>query len=220
MLYSSQYGFRCGHSCELAALEPIDRAADLMVNKKDPFCVFLDLSKAFDILSHTVLIEKLKYYGFQAQAINLISSYLSNRKQYVVYNDSKSDLVDINIGVPQGSILGPLLFLIYINDMSKSTNMFSFINFADDTTLFANLQSFRINRTPRETAMYINNEIKLVEEWLLLNKLSLNAKKTKALFFKSINRKVTLPKLEIANNTIDVVNKFNFLGIMLDEKLK
>jgi len=68
--------------------------------------------------------------------------------------------------------------------------------------------------------MYINNEIKLVEEWLLLNKLSLNSKKTKALFFKSINRKVTLPKLEIANNTIDIVNKFNFLGIMLDEKLK
>ena len=182
LLYSSQYGFRSGHSCEMAGLELVDRASDLLVKKKDPFCLFLDLSKAFDILTHNILIDKLKFYGFQSQAITLISSYLSDRQQYVVYNEGKSDLVETNIGVPQGSILGPLLFLIYVNDMSMSSKMFSFINFADDTTLFSNLALFRENRTPLETTRYINNEIKLVEDWLIANKLCLNAKKTKVLF--------------------------------------
>ena len=220
LIYPGQYGFRNGHSCELSALELVDRAAELLANKKDPFCIFLDLSKAFDILSHSVLLEKLKYYGFDSQALNLILSYLNNRKQYVVYNDVKSDLISTNIGVPQGSILGPLLFLLYVNDMNISSKMFTFINFADDTTLFSNLQAFRENLTPQETEKYINKEINLVEEWLLSNKLSLNAKKTKALFFKSINRNLTIPKLEIGNNTIETVQKFNFLGIILDEKLK
>ena len=220
LFYSGQYGFRSGHSCELAALELIDRVSDRLVNRKDPFCIFLDLSKAFDILSHDILLDKLKYYGFEDLAVNLISSYLSNRRQYVVYNEVKSNLIDLLIGVPQGSIMGPLLFLIYVNDLHKSSNLFTFINFADDTTLLSNLQDFENISTPLESAKYINNEIKLVEEWLYTNKLSLNAKKTKAMFFKAINRKLTLPNLEISNTTIDIVKSFNFLGIIIDEKLK
>ena len=220
LLYAGQYGFRSGHSCELAALELIDRASDLLVNKKDPFSVFLDLSKAFDTLSHDILVEKLKYYCFNPQATKLIESYLCQRKQYVHYNEVNSNLIDIKIGVPQGSILGPLLFLIYINDMHRSSKMFKFINFADDTTLLGNLESFCSNRTPAETAEYINNELKFVENWLSSNKLSLNAKKTKVMFFKSINRRLIPPKLELCNSPIEVVNKFCFLGIILDEKLK
>ena len=107
-----------------------------MDNRKVPLSIFcLDLSKALDTLNHTILLDKLFYYGIRSTWLKLLGSYLSNRVQFVKLNDVNSDILPIVTGVPQGSILGPLLFLIYINDFPSSSKCFKFIMHADDTTL-------------------------------------------------------------------------------------
>ena len=135
LFFNHQYGFRSGHSTELAALELTDRIITALDNHNTPLNIFLDLSKAFDTLDHTILLDKLLYYGIRSTAYNLLRSYLANREQFVELNDTASKTLPIVTGVPQGSILGPLLFLIYINDFPLSSNFFKFIMYADDNTL-------------------------------------------------------------------------------------
>ena len=112
LFFNHQYGFRSGHSTELAALELTDRIITALDNHNTPLNIFLDLSKAFDTLDHTILLDKLLYYGIRSTAYNLLRSYLTNREQFVELNDTASKTLPIVTGVPQGSILGPLLFLI------------------------------------------------------------------------------------------------------------
>ena len=135
LLYESQYGFRKLHSTELAALEFTDRISQEMDVKKIPFSIFLDLSKAFDTLDHTVLFTKLHYYGIRDIALNWFRSYLTKRTQYVDCNGGSSSIREIETGVPQGSILGLLLFIIYMNDIHTVSDNLNFILYADDTTL-------------------------------------------------------------------------------------
>ena len=100
-----------------------------------PLSIFLDLSEAFDTSDHTILLSNLKHYGINGISHNPLSIYLTNRKQYVQFESSCSEMLDTHYGVPQGSILGPLLFIIYINDIPNTSNVFKFIIYADDTTL-------------------------------------------------------------------------------------
>ena len=113
LLYDSQYGFRAGHSTELASIELIDRITQDLDKGKIPISIFLDLSKAFDTLDHVISLQKLNYYGIKSVELKLFQDYLQNRNQYVSYDKTNSDMYRISTGVPQGSILGPLLFIIY-----------------------------------------------------------------------------------------------------------
>ncbi len=128
-LYNAQYGFRTDHSTEFATLELIDRVILEMDKNNTPLNIFLDLSKAFDTLEHKILLKKLNYYGINGVAYNLMESYLTNRKQYVDMDDVKLEMLMVTTGVPQGSILGPLLLIIYVNDIANASDLFNFIIF-------------------------------------------------------------------------------------------
>ena len=208
IFYSSQYGFRQGHSTEYAALELVDKITQLLDKNKTPINFYLDLSKAFDTLDHSILIHKLKVYGIKGRA-------LSNRLQFVEYDDTMSDTLEISSGVPQGSVLGPLLYLIYINDIAKSSDSFDFICYADDTTLSSIMNHF--NSTDNSIENNINNELAKVNDWLKINKLSLNIDKTKFMIFHNYQQQITVSNISIDNIAIECVP--NFLGIHFNEHL-
>ena len=215
LLAEQQYGFRKQHSTEYAAIKLIDHVSKEMEAGKTPTSVYIDLSKAFDTLTFEVLLYKLKYYGVTDTAFDLLKSYLTNRKQYVVFDGCQSEHVEIYTGVPQGSILGPLFFSIYINDLITVSDRLNFLMYADDTTIYFNLEDF--DNLTKETD--INRELEKVNIWLKLNKLSLNTQKTKLMLFH--RKQKHLDEINVVINGIEIehVPSFNFLGIMLDENL-
>ena len=133
----------------------------------------LDLSAAFDVLDHKLLLNKLSCYGFEAAAVEWIQSYLSDRKYTVFFNGSYSGLMPVSCGVPQGSSLGPLLFSIFLNDLPLMLNHATVAMYADDSTIYSS------SETASELERVLNNELKVTERWMRLNKLVLNKEKTK-----------------------------------------
>ena len=214
LFYGSQYGFREGHSCELAVLELIDRISSNMDNSEIPFSLFIDLSKAFDCLDHNILINKLEYYGVRGAASLLMQSYLTGRHQYTQHESDKSELQPITYGVPQGSILGPFLFLVYMNDLAQCTRTFSIINYADDTVLSSTICSFT-----NPLSYNIDQEVNKLSKWLSLNKLSINASKSKIMFFYSKRRNFSPPTIHINGIEIECVEDFKYLGITINRAL-
>ena len=185
LLTIEQFGFRRGHSTELAAIQLVDRLTKQMDLGNVPTNIYIDVSKAFDTLDHSILLDKLSYYGICGVENLMLRTYLSNRHQYVEYNDSKSETKSISIGVPQGSILGSLPFLIYINDLPRVSRVFSMLMYADDTTLYCNINN-------ANSDIILNNELCKISDWLSSNKLSLNVKKTKYMVFHTPQKKGNL----------------------------
>ena len=183
ILYQDQYGFRKNHSTEMAIISLTQKVTEAIENKKITIGIFLDLSKAFDTVDHSILLDKLEYYGIRGITLKWFKSYLSDRKQIVKFYEYRSSMKTISCGVPQGSVLGPLLFLLYVNDIHRSSTLLSFILFADDTNIFNSHSD--INTLITTT----NEELKKVAEWLRANKLSLNIKKTQFIIFKAKNKK-------------------------------
>ena len=174
--YSGQYGFRKGHSTELACIELVDNVIHRLDCDNLPIFIFLDLSKAFDTLDHTILLEKLKHHGIDG--VPWFRNYLTNRSQFVQVNEIKSARLAISTGVPQGSILGPLSFILYVNDTCTVSEQFYPIFYADDTTLISTLCVFQSQGAVNGTSAKINQELDKIQKWLKLNKLSPNINKT------------------------------------------
>ena len=210
---SQQYGFRKNASTEQAALELIDRLLTQLKDFKIPVNFYMDLSKAFVSLSHDILLNKLTYYGVKNSANDPLRSYLSNRKQYVQIDDISSSIVSINTGVPQGSILGPLLLNICINDIIMSSDKFNFILYADDTTLNVTVESF--GDTAADIQLSISNELQKICKWLDLNKLHL-----KFMLFHILQKVIPQLLFSFNGSPIDYVTEFIFLGLTLDCNLK
>ena len=136
LFFQKQFGFREGHSTNHALIELINSINDSFNQSKYTLGVFIDLSKAFDTVDHNILLKKLSLYGIKNNSLKWFPSYLSNRKQFIQAGDIKTSYEDIICDVPQGSILGPLLFIIYVNDLSDVSKILEPIMFADDTNLF------------------------------------------------------------------------------------
>lgn len=222
ILYNLQFGFRKKHSTFHPILHFLKNVTESNDSRTKDFTIgtFLDLSKAFDTISHKILLEKLSFYGFRGIVNDWFRNYLTGRKQFSSFQCSDSSLLDIICGVPQGSILGPLLFLIYINDISACTSL-KLVSFADDTTVYISGHNIT------DITNRLNIELNKLYEWLCCNKLSLNINKSQFMIFSPKSPPVLPSNLTVMINNIPLSqagNNYNnksvkFLGITLEENL-
>jgi hypothetical protein len=217
LLYNNQFGFKKNNSTEHAIIQLVREISNSFEKSQFTLGIFIDLSKAFDTVDHDILLYKLNYYGINERVSKWFQSYLSNRKQFVSCNDlNHTQFLNVSCGVPQGSILGPLLFLIYINDLHKASNLLS-IMFADDINLFLSNSDIYL------LFSVMNKELQNISKWFKSNKLTLNVNKTKWIFFHPLSKKRSLPqnlpKIFIDHNEIKRDSVTKYLGVFIDENI-
>lgn len=215
LLAHQQFGFRPNYSTELALIEFTDRVKQFIDNGFFAGAVFLDFTKAFDTINHTILFTKLETLGICGPALDLLRSYITNRIQVVQFQEALSQPLTINLGVPQGSILGPLLFLIYINDLPSCLTNTSCILYADDTTIFT--QEKCLTRLINK----LNKDLQNIVSWCQSNLLQLNPTKTTFMVFHSHQKQcITSSSIFLGEHIIPASESVTFLGIILDSHLK
>ena len=202
-IFEMQYGFRTGRSCEHALLKAQSLLLESLSKKEISLLLLIDFSKAFDMVEHTILIKKLEHYGIRGIALEWLKSYLGNREQFVTINGKNSTKKPLMFGVPQGSILGPLLFIIYINDIPLISKLAKFIMYADDANIIISGKNIdEINEK------LVNLSTGLLN-WVDTNGLALNLKKTNYMIFS--RQKIELPQgLSIANTKIERKSEARF----------
>lgn len=215
MLSIYQFGFREKSSTFMPIQNLVDIITENLESNKHTIGIFLDLTKAFDVLDHKILIKKLNYYGFKGLPLKWLKSYLENRKQFTIVNNLQSGLKYVKYGVPQGSILGPLLFLLYINDLPNTSKFLEFIIFADDTNIIASHTNY--NELMKKT----NSELNKLENWFKINKLALNLTKTNYIKFNPKSKLAFLnsEQLIMGGKNILQVTSTKFLGIIVTQNL-
>ena len=211
ILASVQYGFRSGRSTTQAITKLLTYVTKAYHVRNYCVCFFLDLRKAFDTINHEILFKKLNHYGFRGTSLEYLKSYFTNRKQCVSLNNLRSGLENIKCGVPQGSILGPLCFNLYINDLSKAVS--------EDCVLFADDAAFIISSSNQiDLFQRIRKLFEDLSKYLEYNCLVANASKSKLMFFSS--RVATeLPDFNFSGGLIEWVSEFKYLGLILTNKL-
>ena len=215
LLYEYQFGFRKNHSTELALIEIVDQIRMSLDENKITCGIFVDLSKAFDTVDHEILTGKLEHYGIRGKTLELICSYLQNRRQYTLIDNCKSKTKFVDCGVPQGSVLGPLFFIIFINDLPNCCSQGNFRIFADDTNVFFHANNIEdLIIAARHIMIELNS-------WFAINKLTLNASKSSFSVFKSPHKKIhNIPdSIDFLNQKIERTSSIKFLGMILDENL-
>ena len=212
ILNNSQFGFRKNMSTALAIIELVEEITTAIDEGKTTVGVFIDLKKAFDTVDHNILVKKLEHYGIRGLAKDWVCSYLESRRQYVCINESNSDCLDVKCGVPDGSILGPALFILYVNDMCNVSKSFKSIIFADDTNLF--YAGMDID----EVCKIVSRELNILHIWFQVNKLSLNVAKTNFMIFGN-KRFEENYIISINGMNINRVYVTTFLGVHIDSKL-
>jgi len=214
IIYDFQFGFRKGHSTNHALITLTEAIRSALDSNEYAVGIFLDLQKAFDTVEHSILIKKLEHYGIRGTENDLLKSYLTGRCQCVKSDDIKSDQIEIKHGVPQGSVLGPLLFLLYINDLHNVVKHSSTFHYADDTSLLCKGKSLKnLNK-------HVNQDLKLLTTWLRANKISLNTSKTELIIFRSPNKPLKKNlNFRISGQHIFPTSQVTYLGVQLQEHL-
>ena len=216
ILYKYQFGFRKGYSTDMALIEIVDNIKTAIDNNKYVCGIFLDLTKAFDTVNHQILLDKLHHYGVRGIVHDLFKSYLSNRKQFVKVNNTTSEYLPTNCGVPQGSVLGPLLFLIYVNDIANLSPLGSIRLFADDTNIFIeheNIEQLRIDA---------QSVLEYIYKWFGDNRLTVNTSKSNFSIFTTTYKRNNnlIPDSLVSNKgTILISDSTKYLGVTIDENL-
>lgn len=213
LIYDYQFGFRKGHSTMMATAEILENIRDELEKGHFVIGVYLDLSKAFDTVSHEILFSKLQHYGIRGHVLDWFKSYLANRRQLTFCNNTYSKEEAVTTGVPQGSVLGPLLFLIYMNDIHRSVSDTSLRLFADDTNLF--LSNTNLASAERETI----SSLRKLQQWFTDNQLTLNIDKTCFTIFGGKNTCNSLRSIEFDQHIIKRVEFTKYLGLNVDEQL-
>ncbi len=212
LLSDSQFGFRKKFNTDLAITDIYEKLLHNLDQRKTSCTIFLDLAKAFDSVNHEILLKKLEKYGIRGKPLQMIESYLTSRVQFVSYNNHHSSNELIEFGVPQGSILGPLLFLIYINDLPHVSNFFIKL-YADDT--FLCYQHDDINVLERE----VNPELDTVYRWLVANQLTLNIKKSKYMIISRKKIDFSSFSIKINETKLEKCDTYKYLGVYFDKDL-
>ena len=211
ILFENQFGFRKKNSTIFALMEITERIKETIDNGKFGCGIFIDLKKAFDTANHKILLTKLEHYGVRGQLLKWFESYLTDRKQYVFYNGVSSDVKNISCGVPQGSVLGPLLFLLYINDLPNVSEKLKFFLFADDTNIYYESEDLQ------SMEKIVNEELKQLTLWLNVNRLALNISKTNFLIFHVYNKPLQYNVTLIMNKkAIMQKEHIKYLGVIID----
>ena len=216
ILSEQQYGFRHGYSTKLSLINLTNQITKLTDEGRVTAGIFIDFAKAFDTIDHTILLNKMYHYGVRGLPLDWFKSYLNNRYQFVCYDGMKSTLKEIICGVPQGSVLGPTLFLLYINDLPNSSSYFKFRLFADDSSLFRTFDKGENKIDLGEVSRNLTD----VATWCKANKLTINESKTKYMLFRNKGRYVTTQgQLQINGTILSLVDATIFIGLNIDEKL-
>ena len=215
ILNESQYGFRKKRSTLHALLNSTENIYNACDSRLHTLGIFIDFSKAFDTVNHTILLKKLCHYGIRGDLLKLITCYLKGRKQYVSYGGVESTPLDIVNGVPQGSVLGPLLFIIFINDIVNISDIAKFVLFADDLNIF-------IFHSSREKLYKIGNQIlQELAKYCCYNRLIMNYDKCCYMEFGAVSKNVQCTDyiLGVMNNKFSKVYSCKFLGVLLNSTL-
>ena len=213
VLSENQFGFRKQKNTELAVLNLINRALPAIQNKLYAVCIFLDFSKCFDTISRETLLAKFRRYGFDIDSLNLIASYFTDRKQFVTYKGTCSDLRDQTLGVVQGSKNGPLFFDIFSNDINVICEPTENLLFADDLCLIY------VGDNLENLIELVNNRLTTILDWCRFNKMSINPEKSEYIII--TNRKLPFePQILLGNDLISRKTHVKYLGLTIDERLK